>query len=203
METYNNKILPAYRRLTDENNPEMLVCLIKELLYEPRQIDSLIGSKEFYNEAIGILTGDIYYNPFASGKNNGNDRRTTHKSLVAFVRDNLGYYLLMAFCIPHRENIIPEQVISNSLLAEYLFEYSTWIEELFMYARRPHGGELEIALSETSEVFTKEDLKNFYTELIQIPLPDDSQLQGEYTNLCTITRLALESYDLTLVLSGG
>jgi hypothetical protein len=97
----------------------------------------------------------------------------------------------------------PVQDMGRTNLIPYLYKKSEWIADLFTFARSVQGGTLkfELAIGESSEIFTKSDLQQFNAELSKIFPPEVPSIKAEYDNLQALVKLALENPDLTLLLS--
>jgi len=202
---YREKVIPAYQALLEKDDPNPFITLLKEIIERfdsDKRFASNVGHKEFYEEAIEVLNGSVHYNPddykLALG-----ERETPRGAKQIFVEDNFAYYLLIALCVPHDKGVKPEQDMSTFWLTNYLYERSEWIKDLFTFVRTVKGESLELAMGESSELLTKEDLKEFSVELAKVPPPEDTELKKEYDNLRALVKLALEDPDLTLVLSVG
>jgi hypothetical protein len=195
LKVYNEKILPAYQALLEKDDPKLLVELLKNLAQEG-------DSKEFYNEAIGILDGTVHYAPDDYSFNLG-IRETPRGAKQIFVEDNLSSRLLLAYCVPYDKGVNPKQDMSRSLLVDYLYKKSKWMKSLFTFSSTVHGASLQLTMGESSEFFTKEDLIKFKTELNKLPIPKDLQTRTEFENLHSLVKLALTDPNLALVLSVG
>jgi hypothetical protein len=174
--TYRQKILPAYRAFIEKEDTSSLTLLLKEIISTLEVNEKLPGpslwSKEIYEGAIGILNGTVCYNPKGS-YTNSQSKKTTLENKQFYVRESLIHDLLMALCVPRNKGVNPEQNMGRSSLIPYLYEKSVWIEELFTGIRKVRGGQLELTDGETAkELFTKQDLKEFSSELAKIPPPD-------------------------------
>lgn len=155
--------------------------------------------REVYEEAVGILNGSVYYNPSDSSIQS-RDGKTTIAAKKIYVRDNLGYKILMALCVPTAEGINSEQNMGRNPLIPYLYERSEWIGNIFTGAKELRGGELEIDVGDSApQLFSKSDLRIFDAELAKVPVPEDPLLRKECNNLRSLVRLALEDADLTLL----
>jgi hypothetical protein len=196
---YKEEVLPAYRHLTDRNDAKSMIHLLREIsqkLGSRNEEDRL--EKELYGRAIGILEGSIHYDPDIL-RNPALNIKESPKQF--FVKRQIGYKILEAICIPRSQNIASEFDMSQSPLVRYLYKHSEWIEDIFTFAEEVRGGELEIPLGESSELFTKQEIQEFNAHLERVPPPDDANLKEEYTRLRALVKLAMEDPDLTLVLS--
>ena len=204
---YKKKVLPAYQKFVKKDEPEALVTLLRECISKfdsnPHLPKKLLWDKESCEEDIGILTGTMYYSPDGGLSSNQGEREKTYTIRRDYARELLMFRLLQVLCTPYDKDIDPEQDMSNTLLVNYLYEESEWIKKILMGEQQVQGGFLEIPLGETSELFTKEDIKVFNYQLNKVSLPEDLQLRNEYNNLRSLIKLALENPDLTLVLSVG
>lgn len=182
--TYQQKILPACQAFFEQEDTNPLIVLLNEAISTLEVNETLPGpslwSKEIYEEAIGILNGTVYYNP-KGGYANSQGKKTTLENKQIYVRDSLIHDLLMALCVPRDKGVNPEQNMGRSSLIPYLYEKSVWIEELFTGIREVRGGQLELTDGETTkELFTKQDLMEFNSELAKIPPPDgDAEIRKQ------------------------
>lgn len=198
---YKEKVLPAYRHLTDRNDAKPMIHLLREISQKlSNQSEEGRFGKESYENAIGILNGSIHYDPDIL-RNPVLNIKESPKQF--FVKRGIGYKILEAICIPRDRNIVSSIDMSRSLLVRYLYMHSEWIESVFTFEKPVHGGELEIPLGESSELFTKRDIQKFNANLKRVPPPDDPNLKEEYDRLRAVVKLAMEDPDLTLVLSVG
>jgi hypothetical protein len=202
---YKDRILPAYRLFLRNDEAEPLIALLREcakkLEANPQLSEQLFWSKESVEEDVGILTGTVYYSPDNGKTSNQGEKQKTHKVRRDYARGLLSSEILGVLCVPHERRVNPEQDMSNSRLRSYLYEKSEWIEELFTSRRAVRGDRLELSIGESTELFTREDAKEFNRELTKIVPPEDPELRREHDNLREMLKLALEDPDLTLALS--
>jgi hypothetical protein len=201
---YREKVLPAYKSFFRKDDAESLIGLLKECIRmldaHPHLSEQLIWDRELCEEAIGIINGTVYYSPDGHTSNQG-ERKKTHKVRRDYARGQLSPYILQILCVPHDKGLIPEQNMTKTPLISYLYERSSWIEELFTFSRTVRGAHLELSIGASSKVFTKEDVQEFDTELSKVAPPEDPKLKDEFNNLCALVKLASKDPSLTLLLS--
>ena len=176
---YDEKVLPAHEAFFVRDDSHLLINLLREMIQDVDTIRNLPGPepgiKRSYEEEIGILDGSVFYNARGYGGSVQNKGKTTNEDKHYYVRYNLSYKILEMICVPRNREVIPEQNMGRSLLVSYLFEKSKWVEELFAGGRKVRGGALDydLAIGEFSELFTKEDIQEFYDELEKIAPPSE------------------------------
>lgn len=202
---YKEKVLPAYRMLLRKNETEHLILLLKEcaqkLEANPQLSEQLLWDEESVEEAIGILTGSVYYSPDNGNSSNQSERKMANRVKRKYARNILSSEIVQILCVPQDKNVNPEQNMTSTQLIPFLYQKSEWIKDLFTFVRTVRGGRLELAVGEFSELFTKEDVQEFNAELDKVPPLENIQIQREYDNLRVLLRLALEDPDLSLVLT--
>ncbi len=205
IKTYREKVLPAYRMLSRKNETEPLIMLLRECAQKIEAnlhlSEQLLWKKESVEEAIGILNGSMYYSPDNGKSSNQDESKTANRVKRKYAREILSSDILEVLCVPHYKNMNSEQDMTNTALIPFLYQRSEWIKDLFTFVRTVQGRRLELAVGESSELFTKEDVQKFNVELTKVPPPENLQLQREYDNLRVLLKLALEDPDLTLVLT--
>lgn len=205
IKTYREKVLPAYRALFRKNETEPLIALLRECAQKietnPQLSERLLWDKESIEENIGILTGAVYYSPDNGKSSNQSESKTANRVKRKYARENLSSEILQVLCVPRDKNVHSEQDMTNTKLISFLYQRSEWIKDLFTFVRTVRGGRLELALGESSELFTKEDVQKFDAELGKVLPPENLQFQSEYNNLRALLKLASEDPDLTLVLT--
>lgn len=201
---YEEKVLPAYRRLLKRNEAGALINLLQEcaekLNTNPELSQRLLWDKESVDEAIGILNGTVYYSPDGGRTSNQGKGLETNKVRRAYAK-GLSSNLVEILCVPHGKGVTADQDMTNTPLISFLCERSKWINDVFTFARPVDGGRLEFSIGESSEILTKQNLEQFSLELKKIPLPDEPELKKEYEHLRDIVTTALETPELTLALS--
>lgn len=204
--TYKERVLPAYQSFFKNDDTRPLVELLRECIQkldaDPQLAERLLWNSEVIEEDIGILNGTVYYTPDGNSSNQG-ETKESHKVRRDYAREFLSSNILQILCVPRDKRVNPEQDMTNTPLITYLYEKSEWIKDVFTFARPVRGGRLELAIGESSELFTKEDIQKFSAELNKVPPPEDRQLRKEYDNLRAMLNTALEDPNLTLVLSVG
>ena len=205
LRVYRERILPAYQAFFERDNTEILITLLRECIQildaNPQLSERLLWSKESCEKDIGILNGSVYYNSKGNYGSNRGKRETTREDKRIFAKGLLSSNILQVLCVPRDKGVKPEQNMGRTPLIPYLYERSEWIKDLFTSVRQVRGGLLELSIGECSEVFTKEDIQEFSTELAKVPVPEDPKLRKEYDNLHALLRLCLEDPDLTLLLT--
>jgi hypothetical protein len=205
--SYREKVLPAYKQFFRKNDPELLITLLRECIEElnsnPQLSKQLLWDKESIEEDIGILMGTVYYSPDGGYSSNQGEKKESHKVRRDYAREVLSSNILQILCVSRDKRMNPQQDMTNTPLITYLYEKSEWIKDLFTFVRPVKGGRLELAIGESSEFFTKEDVQRLSVELSKVPPPEDYQLRKEYNNLRAMLNVALEDPNLTLVLSIG
>ena len=201
---YERTVIPAYHAFFERNDNQPLIELVQSLIGKLDAGTPLyttpLCDREIYLEALGILEGKIYYNSRGEEVSDGNSN-TTRADLQLFVRQNLGSILTTPLCIPYKPGVVSKQDMTNSRLVDYLYEGSEWIKDIFTFAESLGGGDLEVPMAESSELFTKDEVQTFSRELKRIREPDDAALRNELQNLRALVQLALSDPDLTLVRS--
>jgi hypothetical protein len=207
MTVYRKRILPADRRFLRRDEVEPLIELLRE---SSRILDAntelskrLFWDKDSVKEAIGILNGTVYYSPDGGRSSNQGDRNVTHRVRRSFARGSMSSNLVRLMCVPIENDLGDEQDMTNSALVPYLYARSKWVEDVFTFARPLNGGRLELPIGESSEAFTKLEIRQFSVELDRVRRPDDQALREEYDNLRALLDFASKDPDLTLVLSVG
>jgi len=202
--TYQERVLPAYKLFLDKGNHTSLIELLRECIQKldanPRLAEELLWNREIIEDDIGILTGTVYYSPDGSRSNrdkNGEGDRIKRE----YAREVLASNILQVLCVPREKSLNPAQDMTNSPLVHYLYSRSKWIKDILTFARPVHGKSLELALGESSETFSKQDVQAFTAELDKMPKPQDPDLRKEFDKLYALLRAAVEDPDLTLVLS--
>ena len=212
MQMYREKVLPAYQAFFENDDANALIALLNEVVHKLDTGTPMphpdIWTRGAYEEAIGILQGTVFYSPKGEPTAAMKGKKTTRGARRIFVKNNLAYILVLALCVPRDKGVDPEQNMGRTRLIPYLYERSEWIEELFTSIRKVRGGSLEIPLGESpSQVFSKEDLREFSAELAKVPPPEgdneikERELRKQYDNLRTMLRIASDDADLTLILS--
>jgi hypothetical protein len=186
LKAYNEKALPAYQAFFEQDESEPLIFLLQEII---RRLDisaALPGptllDKVLYEEDIGILDGSVYYAPGIDYGTSRSGRITTRENKRIYVRDQLIHTILMALCVPRDRGVNPEQNMTRSPLIPYLYEHSEWIQDRFTSVVELRGGMLEIPEGENAlELFSEEDLQEFYEELAYVPAPDgDIEIKKQF-----------------------
>jgi len=205
MRVYREKVAPAFQVFLRKDNSEPLVSLLKEcsqILAADKQLAKrLLWDMESCKEDIGILEGTVYYSPDDGESSNQGERKKTHKVRRDYARDLLISNILQVVCVPRDSELNPVQNMGRSQIIPHLYKHSQWIKDLFTSVRMVRGGELELPIGESSEIFTKEDIKEFQEALLTVPLPEDTDLSKQYRNLRLLLKSAIENPDLTLILS--
>lgn len=204
VETYREKVLPAYSVFLGEDDPAPLAALFTEcaevLDAHPELSRQLFLDREIIEEDIGILTGEVYYSPDGGQTSNQGEGATARKLKRNYARE-LASGVLRVLCVARDRGVDPEQDMSRTPLLPYLYEKSEWIKDVFTFARPVGGTPLELTIGEDARLFTDKELQVFITELDKVPPPDAPDLRAEYDNLRALLRLASESSNLALVLS--
>ena len=205
LKTYKEKVLPAYQQFSRRDDPEPVVALIRlcmrELEANPQLSDHLFWGPDSCTEDIGIVTGAIPYNPDGGHRSKERDKGKAYRVRQDYARGLLSSRILQVLCVPHKKGVSPEQNMGRTALVPYLYEHSAWITDLFTGERRVRGQVLELSIGESSQVFSKQDVRDFSEELRKVPQPTDAQLKKEYDNLSALLRLALDDPELTVLLS--
>jgi hypothetical protein len=203
--TYTEKVLPAFHTFLAKNDPDPVIALLKECIRylndNPELSEKLLWDEELCEEAIGILTGTVYYSPDNGRSTNQGNSDEAYKIRKEYARNNLSSMVIEILCVPQYSGVSSEQNMSNYSLIPYLYEKSQYIEDLFTSVKQVRGGPLELPIGESSELFTKQDIQEFNMHLDKVPVPKDSAIRKEYDNLRALLKLALGEDDLTLVLA--
>lgn len=202
--TYQEKLLPAFQALSDKDDSQLLIVLLKDVierLDKGHQSPQAAGwNREVFEEAIGILDGSIYYSTHdTSGVEHQN--RTTRADKLLFATENIGSALVLETCVPQQDSPKPHQDMSNTALIQYLSERSEWIRDVFTLARPVTGGHLPVPVGDSSECFTDHEVEQFQIELNKIALPEDMSTKQEYENLRTLLEQVLRDPNLVLIYS--
>lgn len=203
LKIYRERVLPAYQAVVVKDDPALLITLLKEVVggldERGRLHGPTLSSKEEYLSYIDILEGRESYPAYDNGDTDYNGAATP-EAKQRYVLNNIAPEIVQALCVPRHSKVNTEQDIGNDL-ASYLSDRSGWIRDVLTFAIEIRGGELEIAIGESGELFTKDEIKKFQVELDKISPPKDPLLRGEYENLRALLSLAYGETDLTLVIS--
>jgi hypothetical protein len=192
-QSYEERLLPAYKAFVDKGVSDALVRLLKDAIPRLATVARGYGEPELstksYEESIAILTGKQYYS--SQGKQRNAGEVTTREDLRSLVDNSIAPDLLQVYCIPRNLGVNPEQSMSRKALAEYLYSQSRWIEDYFTGSRQVTGPVPEIKLGEFSQFFSSEEIEAFDKELLRLRRPtDDAALADSFDNLRTLVHIA-------------
>jgi hypothetical protein len=204
--TYHAEVVPAYSEFMQRRNTEPLTRLLQVSIHQLPRDKQLAGplvlSQETYLNDIGILNGTVFYSSKSETLQAGIVRRTTPQDMKIFVQGSIGPELVELLCVERRRDVNPDQDMSRTQLIPYLYQRSRWIEDIFTFANTLKGEVLDPTMGESTQLFTREELRRFADELSKVPRPEhDPRLQGELDNLSLLLKLALEDPNLTLALT--
>src|SRR5262249_5637704 len=125
---YEQLVLPAYRAFLERSDTGPLVGLIEHVLPELRAgKQSSYWSSAVYEEELEILTGRQVY--AAGGRKTPPTGVTTKEDMRLFVDNSVVPALLELLCVPEDRGFAPKQSMSQTALDNYLYAYSSWIED--------------------------------------------------------------------------
>ena len=204
MNIYKEKVHPALKEFFKNGSTDKLIALIKEVQQklDSGSLEPNLGvwDKEICDEAIGILDNSVYYSTDGDYSNAKDGKKTSAKAKKSFVSDNLNLMLVMALCVPRGEKFNSEQDLTNTSFAHSFYEKSSWFEDLVSGEKSLHGEKLFVVVGEHSEIFSKDEIKEFLKQLQMIEPPKNPEDFIEFSNLQLLLKKSLETQNLTLML---
>jgi hypothetical protein len=189
LETYRQRVLPAYDTFRKGKDASALVTLLEEALERLPHEAALPGprlwSAEVYAEAIEILAGRGVYE---------GDR-----DLFA---EGVASDLATFFCVERGLGVDPERDVSRTPLVRHLYAHSEWLQDVFTFAVPLESEPLDIPLGESSEALSREEVGRLRDEVARVPRPmEPGTTQADYDHLVTFLDTALARQYLTVVLT--
>jgi hypothetical protein len=205
LKAYKEELLPAYQAYSRNKNVESIITLLRDLcqkLGTSPKLSKAIGwnSQECENQIRVLKEGIYIYSDEAKGI--FKTIEVSQRDQRNWLRSSIIPRIVEALCVPYdREDVYPEQTLSDSPFANYLYEHSKLFGSFWTFLHKNRSEVLKPAIGETGEALTKEGIQELNAELSKISPPTDPRMRKEYNNFRNMVKLALEDPSLTLVIT--
>ena len=207
LKVYKEVVLPAYQAYFRKNNPDPLVALLNEIcpkLEASPKLSKAVGCdrKECENYIRVLREGFYIYSDEANGI--FQTIEVSKNDQPGFVETNVIPRVVAALCLPYDwDGIYPEQSLTDTALANYLYEKSELFQSFLTFTHKNRSDALQPSIGDTGEALTKKGVQELSEELSKIAAPTDPEMKKEYENFRSMIKVALEDPAFTLVLSTG
>jgi hypothetical protein len=204
LKAYKEKILPAYQAYSSSQDFEPIITLLKDVCQKldtsPKLSKATGWNNQVCENQIRVLKEGVYlYSDNAKGVFKAID--VSRKEQISWIDSSIIQVIINVFCIPYdQEDVYPEQTLSDSAFAKYLYDQSELFGNIWSFLDRNRSESLTPALGEETEVITREGIQKIDADLAKIQPPKDPKLRKEYKNFLAMVKLALEDPSLTLVI---
>ena len=197
---YRERVEPALQNYFASGEANDILRLLEEVRQRSGEASDLIQS------SISILNGSEFYGPSFNHIPPAPGARTNRQDLDYYVRFTVVGQLVEGLCTVKIDGRSAEQNMGRSALVPYLYEHSSWIENLFTGEIYNAGTSLNFPPAEYAEIIASDTVKTLLSELNAIPQPDSKLMPAvakQFSNLKQILEMASRDSGRVALVTGG